>query len=193
MFEKLFVPVVVGLFGLLPAVLQWISDRGRTRSRNHQVSRLSTELEFLERWANLSRVGLDDEKTQKTATAPLTVQQDLERILAEYRSIKESELEDQVGSAQVSFGRRALLLFRPSTGKGWLTHTAFYFLIIFAIAMIVSDLQSPTFDPETGENEFKYLLIGVVVIFGPLLFLLQHAGVRRRKRELEQRPGASAV
>ena len=191
MLEKLIVGVFVGLVALIPALLQFISDRGKTRSRNHQVSRLSTELEFLERCANLSR--LDKEQAQQAGMPPLAVEQDLARILAEYRSLKEDELQDQRGPAQVSFGRRALLLFRPSTGRGWLIHTTFYFLMIFMITALAIDLQSPTFDPETGENEFKYLLIGFLIMFGPPLFFLRRAAVRLRERELEERPGATDV
>jgi len=184
MVEKLLVAVVAGLFGLLPVLLQWLSARGAAKSRNTRITLLSEELQFLERWVNLSRVGLGEGQTQPGGTLSQAVQADLAQILAEYRSLREQELKSHARPESVSFGRRALLLFRPSTGRGWLIHTTFYFLTIFALAIIVSDYQSPTFDPETGENEFKYLLIGLFVIFGPILFLLRRAALRLREQEL---------
>lgn len=189
MVEKLLVAVVVGLFGLFPVLFQWLSARGAARSRNSRIALLSDELKFLEQWVNLSRVGLDERQAQQGGTPSQAVQTDLAHILVEYRSLKEQELKGQARPENVSFVRQALLLFRPSTGRGWLIHTIFYFLTIFAIATIVSDYQSPTFDPETGENEFKFLLLGILVILGPILFLLRRAAIRLREQDLKQRPG----
>jgi len=186
MVENLLVSIVAGLFGLIPLILQWLSDRSKTKSKHDRILKFSNELEFLEKWVNLYSESLTNEKTQQVQMAPQSVQSDLERILAEYRYLREeSELGEQERPSKVSFIRRMLLLFRPSTEKARLIHSIFYFLLIFAIAMLVSDLQSPTFDPQTGENEFGDLLLGIIIFLGPPLLLLQRAAIRLRAQGIK--------
>jgi hypothetical protein len=184
MLEKLIVPIVAGLFGFIPVLIQWLSARGQARSRSTHISRLSSELAFLEQWIKLSRTGSAQERKAEDGPVPEAVQAELASILAEYKSLREKALEIHKRPTEVGFVRRALLLFRPLDGTGWFIHTTFYVLIAFAIAMILSDLQSPTFDPKTGENQFMYLLIGLLTIFVPLLVILQRAAIRRRSRGL---------
>lgn len=191
MLERLLVAVVAGLFGMVPVLVKWLVDRGAARGRHNRIQRLSTELDFLERWIKLSGEGQNQGDLQ-VAPPSQAVQADLTSILEEYRFLKEQELTEHVSPAKVSFARQAMLMFRPFTGRAWLIHTVFYFLIIFAVAMIVADLQAPTYDPDTGENEFKYLLIGILVILGPPLVLLQRAAVRLRMRELHERSDSAA-
>ena len=82
--------------------------------------------------------------------------------------------------------RRMLLLFTPVSAKGWSYHTLFYVLVLFSIAMIVTDFQAPTYDPVTGESEFGLLVIGVVVLFGPPVFLFMRLANRDRARHIEE-------
>jgi hypothetical protein len=185
MYENLLLAVVAGLFGLLPVFFQWLSDQAKDKSRNSHLSHLSAELDFLERWVKLSRGRSSDEQTAQHGAGSQSLESELTHILLEYRSLRERERIGHVPPYEVSPVRRALLLFRPRPGKAWI-HTTFYFLIIFIVVMIVSDLRSPTFDPKTGENEFKYLLIGILAIFGPLLLWLQRAAVRIKKGERKQ-------
>ena len=64
-------------------------------------------------------------------------------------------------------------------------HTIFYFLVIFVAVGLITDLQSPTFDPQTGENEFKYLVFGLAILVGPPLYLLRRAALKHRQRMVE--------
>jgi hypothetical protein len=179
--EKILLAMIAGLFGLLPALMQFLSQRASARSHNNHIARLMSELEFLERVSSLS----------KGAESPrLDVNQDAARILGEYRALREGEAKAKAaqGPVKVSFVRRLLLLFTPPTATGWVLHTVFYVLLIFIGAMLISDYQNPTYDPTTGENEFIYLVIGIVVIFGPILFFLRRAAVRQLDRHARPSP-----
>ena len=182
--DKLLVAAVAGLFGFLPVLLQWMSARAAAKSRASRITLLSEELKFLEQWVNLSNVGSHEEQSRERPPVPEAIQIDLANILSEYRSLREQELKGQARPQNVSFVRRALLLFRPSTRLGWLIHSTFYFLTLFGIAVIVSNYNSPTVDPEPGHSGFKSMLLGMLIIFGPVLFLLQRAALRLRKQEL---------
>jgi hypothetical protein len=171
--------MIAGLFGLLPAIMQFLAQRATARSHNNHIARLMSELEFLERVSSLSKSG---------ERAQLDVNPDAARILSEYRALREGEAKAAQKPVKVSFVRRLLLLFTPPTATGWVLHTAFYVLLIFIGAMLVSDYQNPTYDPDTGENEFIYLVVGVVIIFGPILFFLRRAAVRQLDRHARPSP-----
>ena len=186
MLEKLLVAGVAGLLGLLPVLFQWLSARSAARSRNKRIELLSEELKFLEQWVALSGAGLAEGQTQQGAPPARVIQTDLAVVLTEYRSLRETELEHHARPEDVSLIRKVFLLFRPTTGMGWLIHTSFYFLTITMIVMLASDLASPTHDA-AGQNEFSSLLIGLLVIFGPIEILLVRAGVKLRERLLAKK------
>src|SRR4051812_12408379 len=123
--DKLLVAAVAGLFGFLPVLLQWLSARAAAKSRTSRITLLSEELKFLEQWVNLSNVRSPEEQTPERPRVPEAIQVELANILSEYRSLREQELKGQARPENVSFLRRALLLFRPSTRIGWLIHSTF--------------------------------------------------------------------
>ncbi len=186
MIENLTIAIVAGMFGFLPALLQWISDRNKTRSINHRITKLSTELNFIEQWAKLSGSVSGSSESGASSASSGKVQQLLDSILNEYASIRTAKLEERTKPAEVSVIRRMLLLFRPSSGGGWMIHTIFYFLVFFIVAIIISGIQEPMINPETGENELLFLLLGIAILFGPLLIFLQRMAMRVRKKELEK-------
>jgi hypothetical protein len=59
--------------------------------------------------------------------------------------------------------------------------------------MIVADLLNPTYNPQTGQNEFIDLLIGMMVILGPVLFLLQRLARKEANRATAPAPEATST
>ena len=179
--EKLLMAVVAGLFGLVPVIVQLVSARSQSKSRSNHITRLSTELEFLNKLSELSRTHAGVLPAERAAQ-PLDVQPDLSNLLLDYRKVRQGPVPVRAPDTAPSFAARALLLFVPPTAAGWAIHSAFYFLVISATFAVVSDLQAPTYDPETGANEFPNLVVGLLVLLGPPLFMLRRAALRLRER-----------
>jgi hypothetical protein len=186
--EKVIVAVVAGLFGLMPVILQWIAKRGESRSRHNQITKLTEELNFIEKWVKLSQ----ETSTEQVSSPPHSVQNDLFSILNEYREIRTRKEVNAASQplSEVGLFRRWFLLFSANSTKGWIVHTIYYFLVIFMFAVVIGDLESPTYDPETGESQFVYLLIGLAVIFSGPLIVLQRMAIRFRRFG---EPSAAAV
>jgi len=185
--------LVAGLFGLLPILIQRISERSKAKSKQHKISKLANELEFLKQWVNLylEGIGKPEEQTEKSSQV---LQPDLDRILTEYRSLKEEEDKEAQkvleASAEVSLARRVLLLYRPISGMAWVVHTIFYILVLFVTALLVTggiDVTQDVLKP----SGFMMLVLGAVIIFGPLLVVLQRVAVRLREKKLSPAPQAS--
>jgi|GEM_PF-3130604 len=185
MIEKMLVSMVAGLLGLVPAILQWFTERGKAKNRHNQLVKLSNELEFIEKWIKIKNDCTGDD-TKENAALLINVQNDMVRILDDYRLIKQKESQARIEGAKIPAFRRMFLLFTPLSPKGWLIHSAFYVLIIFAVSIIISDFQHPTYDPETGANEFTDLLIGLVILFCPIFIFLQWVGVRDWNEEMAE-------
>src|SRR5262245_42314933 len=174
--EKLLLGVIAGLFGLVPVIVQLVAARSQAKSRNNEVARLGAELEFLTKLDTLSRAAVKDVPVPPPVVG---LHDDLARLLSDYRAIRPFAIQHP-GPGTLSFVSRLFLLFRPHSAPGWLLHTVFYFLVIFVAVGLITDLQSPTFDPQTGENQFKYLVLGLVILVGPPLFLLRRAALKHR-------------
>jgi hypothetical protein len=178
--EKVLLALIPAIFAFFPALLNWLSNRASARGRAGSLALLSNELKFLEQWANLARA--DPPEGQTRGSAPSSLQPDLDRILAEYRAPhKEQETREQ--PEHVPMLRKGLLLFRPLSGKGWILHSSFYFLMIFAFSMIASEIAYP--DP--AEGTLMDLVLGIMIIFLPILFFIVRAALRLRDQELKER------
>ncbi|MEH6444498.1 MAG: hypothetical protein V7784_11425 [Oceanospirillaceae bacterium] len=185
MLEKVVIAAVAGLFGLMPLALQWLSARRKTKSYEHKLSALSCELDFLVKLMNLSSQELENDSSQASSEMTLSIRLEAQRIFADYRSLQQTETKAKSVHTVVPLFRRCFLLFQPTSTKVWLIHSSFYVLMIFAISMVISEYQSPTFDPETGENNFTNLLIGTIVIFGPIIIYLQRVAMRHYRGKQE--------
>jgi hypothetical protein len=100
-----------------------------------------------------------------------------------YEPIADTSRDTVVGRKQPpqqkpSFFRRTFLLYSPNTTVGWVLHTVFYMILFVFISSLILDWFNPTYDPETGTNEFWYLLIGLTVILGPPLLIVQRLARR---------------
>jgi hypothetical protein len=86
-----------------------------------------------------------------------------------------------LATQNVSFVRRALLLFLPANGKAWLIHVCFYFIVTFCLLGLLGLAIEP-YDSKTGESTWAYGLLGLVFLFGLPLFVLQRAAMRIHNR-----------
>lgn len=180
--DNLMVSVIAGVFGLIPALLQWVAALSQRRDRATRLEQLRGELEFLERWSQLKLriqpavVGETDRELQSA----------LDRLLAEFHVLSRRG-EPSLARADLSRTRRIFLLYTPPTRRAWRWHTVFYVLVVICVAMIVSDLLNPTYDPKTGQNEFGNLLLGMVVIFAYPFYRI-HRAARDEARRFLSRP-----
>ncbi|WNO08128.1 hypothetical protein [Teredinibacter sp. KSP-S5-2] len=176
MVEKILMALIAGLFGLLPIIIQMLNERSRRRSATFRLDRLIKEIEFLEAYGRVT-------ESYGEAQNPGLMSADLLSVREEYKQIR-FDLEKSTAKSSISWWQRLFLLFRPLSTKGWVVHTAFYFLVIFCAAMMVGDLLHPTQNLQTGESEFIYLVIGISILFGPLFFWLQKTAIGIRKKDL---------
>lgn len=183
MFENILIAMVAGLFGALPAVIQWFSSRSTLKVHERKLANLSNELSLLERLLSISK-GISTDSVEASQFSK-TIQTEAERIFHRYQLLHESDKDETIHPLNVSFIRRALLLFQPCNAKGWVVHTIFYVMMLFVASIILTELQSPTIDAETGESEMIYLLIGLTVLMGPFFLLLQRIAIRIRHSGVE--------
>jgi hypothetical protein len=55
--EIIMAGVITGLIGLVPIVVQVISNRAQRKSHGHRLANLAAELDFLEKWTHLLLAG----------------------------------------------------------------------------------------------------------------------------------------
>jgi hypothetical protein len=152
---ELAVPFVAGLFGLIPLMWQITSTRAQRQDRLTRLNHLRAELELLERLSTLQgRVSVGDEAAKHQID--VTIDNALGNVMGQYNRLSEiapsKVAPATVGGAkqpaprQLSFLRRALLLYDPNTALGWLLHTVFYVVgIIFLVFLPL--LFLPPYDP----------------------------------------------
>ncbi len=180
--QQIIVAVAVALCGILPALLQSLANRASRKTTSHRLQQLSTDLDFIERWSKLSR---EQQSGAEPAPTP-QLQGDLDRVLRQYRALKARDAHEDIREfPEISFLRRMFLLFTPASPVAWIYHTLFYVLVLFSTVLLVEDWRNPTFDPETGQNEFIYMLILVLVLFGLPAMLLARKANQERKRHIE--------
>ena len=176
MLEKILIAMVAGLFGVLPAIFQWYSGRNKAKTYEHTILKLSNELEFL------------DKVKKFDSNDPLLVsdvEDEVKSIYQQYKSLQENKAVEKIKDTKIFILRRAFLLFKPFSFKGWFIHTTFYVIMIFALSMLLSEYQDPVIKPETGESRFESVLFGSVFIFGPILLLLQRIAIKIRNYDIK--------
>lgn len=175
--EQVFIALITGLLGLIPILIKWYSDRNHERSKQHYLTKLSNELEFLKQWSGLHRSGSEDPETKLAESRVL--QPDLDRILEDYRALKNEKPAEPAVEIEVPLMRRAFLLFLPTTWKSWIYHTIFYILLFFTTGFVLIGLSE-----ETLRADWEYFVF-VVIVFGTPLILFQRAAARIRKQEVD--------
>ena len=189
MLEKIIVAVIVGLIGLVPVLLQSLSNKRREKGFSSQLKKLQDELGFLEKWKTFSST-VHETKDQYNETANKIIGESLHSILEQYKTLNEEESKfkqekDVTDVKQISLIRRLFLLFLPQSFTGWILHSFFYFLVIFSTVMIISEIVTPTIDDTTGDS-MVFLLIGTIIIFGIPALILQRLAIKKMKKDTKK-------
>ena len=166
-------PFVAGLFGLIPLMVQIATSRAQRRDRMTRLNHLRAELELLERLHTLQgEVSATDEAAKPRTN--LVINDALSNLWDQYNNLSELEPSTVVGgkepSSQLSFLRRAFLLYTPHTTSGWILHTLFYmlaivfgFLLIMGVGLSIGGFFGPG--------------LGIMAVYGPplgiALFIIQ--------------------
>src|SRR5215204_3725454 len=139
-------PFVAGLFGLIPLMVQIATTRAQRRDRMTRLNQLRAELELLERLHTLEgKVSAQDEAAKPRTN--LVISEALSKLLDQYNKLSEIAPSTVVGgkehsSRQLSFLRRAFLLYNPHTTSGWILHTLFYMCAIIFVLWTLLDLST---------------------------------------------------
>lgn len=187
MTEKIIIAGIVGLIGLIPGLLQWFSTKGREKGYASQLTKLFTELNFIEKLQKLynenAGIGANAEDNKVFVDASLT------SILTRYKalSLEEQDFADNKGGTtdirKISFIRKMFLLFTPRSTKGWILHSLFYAIFGWILAMVVVSAISPV-DTEiatTKVEEIMYLLVGSFLLFGIPMIIIQRVAIKNIK------------
>jgi hypothetical protein len=169
---ELAVAFVAGLFGLIPLMVQIASIRAQRRDRMTRLNHLRAELELLERLHTLQgKVNAGDDASKPRTN--LIISDSLSKLLDEYHKLSEIAPSAVGGgkrpsARQLSFLRRAFLLYNPRTTSGWILHTLFYFLSLTAVGLYIASLiVSLIFysdDPRIGQYIVAGLIIGIALL-----------------------------
>ena len=178
MIEKIFIAMVAGLIGIVPALLQWLSARNKVKSKEHDLYKLSNELEFLERLAKFTQERDTETAEQGKNEFAKSIAAEVERLFYQYKLLQNLESEVVAKPVKLSLIRRSTLLYQPQSIRGWVVHTIFYMLFAFSIAIILGNL-----DMQEKEDEFLSLILGMIAIFGPIFLILQRIAASIRKKE----------
>jgi hypothetical protein len=111
-------------------MVQIATTRAQRRDRMTRLNQLQAELDFLERLHALEgKVGAQDETAEPRTD--LAIGDSLSNLWDQYNMLSELAPsavagDEQTPSQQLSFLRRAFLLYNPHTVVGWILHTLFY-------------------------------------------------------------------
>src|SRR5688572_5370595 len=132
MSTELAVALVEGVFGLAPLMVQIVTTRAQRRDRMSRLNQLQAELELLERLHTLQGEVSATDEAANPQTDPV-IRNSLSKVLEQYNNLSEIAPSRVVGGKppsrrQLSFFRRAFLLYNPHTISGWILHTLFYMI-----------------------------------------------------------------
>ena len=175
--------IVAGLFGLVPLMVQIVSTRARRRDRMTRLNQLRAELELLERLHTLQgEVSATDEVTKPPTN--VVIRDSLSKVLDQYNNLSEIAPSTLVGgkprsTQQLSFLRRALLLYNPHTSSGWLLHTLFYMVTFVYLSLSLTALVA------IGRNAW-WAELNLAFWFYVLLLIIQRLARRNAARNAAQ-------
>jgi hypothetical protein len=181
---ELVATLVAGLFGLIPLMVQIATTRAQRRDRMTRLNHLRAELELLEHLHTLQgKVGAADESAKPQTNQ--VISDSLSNVLEQYNNLSEIAPSRVVGGKppsrrQLSFFRRAFLLYNPHTISGWILHTLFYMIATIFVFYCVGELSGIFYHGTT----LSYMGVYVVVFGIPLLILQRLA--RRNAARLEE-------
>jgi hypothetical protein len=175
---------VAGLFGLVPLIVQIASTIAQRRDRMTRLNQLRAELELLERLHTLQgEVSTTDEATKLPTN--VVIRDSLSKVLDQYNKLSEIAPSTVVGgkppsTQQLSFFRRAFLLYNPHTISGWILHTLFYMIATIFVFLWIGELSGFFLSDSIGTT-LSYMA-GDVVVYGIPLLILQRLARRNAAR-----------
>lgn len=181
MTEEIIKGLIAGLFALVPILVQSLSERRRARSMQHRVARLSNEITFLEGWAKLARECREVVPGRSLDQSWGQMGEMLDRMLSEYREVRLEQSRAASSEGGVSLIRRSLLLYRASSWKAMVVHGFFHAGLLFALLMVVAGGFVEMDEGASEEGmlmQFFYMLVGVLILFGIPLLILQQVATR---------------
>ena len=183
---ELAVAIVAGLFGLVPLMVQIVSTRAQRRDRMTRLNQLRAELELLERFHTLQgEVSATDEATKPQTN--VFIRDALSKVLEQYNKLSEIPPSTVEGGKsppprQLSFLRRALLLYTPHTTSGWILHTLFYIFAITPVTFELLVVLTGGLQPGSLSGKAAEVTINVLVLLVPAVivrYLARRNAVRK--------------
>jgi len=182
---------VAGLFGLVPLMVQIATARAQRRDRMTRLNQLRAELELLERLHTLQgEVGGTDEATKPSTN--VVIRDSLSKVLEQYNKLSEIAPSTVGGKPpppqQLSFLRRAFLLYNPRTTSGWVLHTLFYMIAVIFVFVTLGDVLNVIFTGSvffSGSSQIGANLLTLAIDaagWGIPLLILQRLARRNARR-----------
>jgi hypothetical protein len=167
-------PLVAGLFGLIPLLVQIVTSRAQRRDRMTRLKHLLAELELLERLHTLQgKVAATDEAAK--ARTDLVISDELSNLVNRY--VQLSEITPSSTSGELSILRRALLMYKAETTSGQILHTLFHMLA--SLVIIVPYLLLPSIVSGAFGVDDILLLTFLFFIPSGIVLLIIHRLARR--------------
>jgi hypothetical protein len=188
---ELAVALVAGLFGLIPLMVQIVSTRAQRRDRVYRLNQLQAELELLERLHALQgKVGAPGEAANPQTN--LEINDSLRKLLDQYNKLSEIAPSavggrKQPSARQLSFLRRAFLLYRPHTISGWILHTLFYIFAIIIASTFLTIVAAPLTFNIDPHHRLEYLPgWAFYAIPGGIVLLIIQRRAQRNAAQLDE-------
>ena len=149
-----------------------------------RLNQLRAELELLERLHTLEgKISAGDEAAKPQTN--LVISDSLTKLLDQYNKLSEIAPSGVVGAKapsprQLSFLRRAFLLYNPRTPSGWVWHTLFYMVAIIFVTLFLLTLIA-------FSKPIQGLVVAVIfdIPFGIALLIIQRFA-ERNAAQLEE-------
>jgi VIT1/CCC1 family predicted Fe2+/Mn2+ transporter len=167
-------PLVAGVFGLIPLMVQIVTTRAQRRDRMTRLNYLLGELELLERLHALQgKVDATDEAAKPRTD--LVISDALSKLVDRY--VQLSEITPSATSGELSILRRRLLMYKTDTTSGKILHTLFHMLA--SLVVIVPYLLLPSI--VSGVFGVDDILFLTFIFFIPsgIVLLIVHRLARR--------------
>jgi hypothetical protein len=188
---EVIVVLVSGSFGLIPVMVQIASTRAQRRDRMTRLNHLRAERELLERPNTLrGQVSAGDEAAKPRTN--LIIRNALSNLLDQYNKLSEIAPSAVVGAKrpsprQLSFLRRAFLLYRPHTISGWILHTLFYIFAIIIASTFLTIVAAPLTFNIDPHHRLEYLPgWAFYAIPGGIVLLIIQRRAQRNAAQLDE-------
>jgi len=167
-------PLVAGLFGLIPFLVQIVTSRAQRRDRMTRLKHLLAEVELLERLHALQGKVAATDETAKART-DLVISDELSKLVNRY--VQLSEITPSATSGELSILRRALLMYKADTTSGQILHTLFH--VLASLVIIVPYLLLPSIISGAFGVDDILLLTFLFLIPSGIVLLIIHRVARR--------------